>query len=84
MDRGCAVGGLCLECPGNGVEFSTGSFLPADGGGSSTGRTGCVFWGKNALVVGPWKRYSAGLNISGCDDVDSSADGVAEVCSFVS
>ncbi len=33
---------------------------------------------KDALVVGPW-RYSAGLNISGCDDVDSSAGGVAEV-----
>ncbi len=38
----------------------------------------------NALVVGPWERYSAGLNVSGCDDVDSSAGGVAEVCSFVS
>lgn len=73
-----------MECPGNGAEFSTGSFVPADGDSSSTGRTGCVFRGMNALVVGPWERYSAGLNILGCDDVDSSAGGIAEVCSFVS
>lgn len=73
VDCGCAVGGSCLECHGNGVEFSTGTFLPVDGGGSS----GCVFWGMNALVVGPCEWYSAGLNVLGCDDVDSSAGGVA-------